>query len=737
MNAYRARPTGVPGYRLIQWIGASGSAAVYAATELSSGRVAAVKIFHRADLKTLARLEQLLQASARLSHPNIVSIRAIGHTVDGHLFHSMPLLLGFERAHDAAFDNPRRTAVLLRDLLDGLDHAHRCGMVHGGIKPSNILFDKQGHAHLADFGIARCMAEAGLPRSGAARYLSPEQVHGEPPGPRSDLYSIGMLACELLAGRLPRHGRNAVAPAAVNAGQPVPRLPPKAGAWQAWVDRALAESPERRFHSSREMADALGVVLVHHGHRRRVAGRTQRQRASQWAWPAAILGSLIAALAGWALWNQRPAPAALAAVSAAAPATAGNPALTTTAVQPAAPVLPAVAGTASPLAERVQGLVATADTLRASGHLFSPPFHNAASHYLAALAFDPGNPAAMAGIDAILATLRDRLDKTWDDPHGATRIVGMVKLGDELAAHTDPPTRREWRRYHKRLTQRVGDAVVQAARAHDSPKAAALEPLAKALPAKFPAGFDLAEAQRLASTPAAGEDMRDPGGPRLIYVPAIGQTPAFAIARVEVTRADYAAFVRATHRPASRCLVAHNPFSRLRHLSWQAPGFAQGGDHPVVCVSWDDAAAYVAWLSKTTGETYRLPSGGQWLRAAQGMPKGNPCKLGNVDDVSRQGRLDDDRLSCNDGAAQTAPVGRYAPSAIGAYDMYGNVREWLAGGSPGSRLFRGLSWRAGSSETPLGREGTADSDVGYTNVGFRVVRAVDPAHGASPSIAVH
>jgi len=736
MNAYRARPTGVPGYRLIQWIGASGSAAVYAATELSSGRVAAVKIFHRVDLDVLARLERLLQASARIPHPNIVGIRAIGHTADGHLFHSMPLLFGFERTRRDVFGNPRRTAMLVRDLLDGLDHAHRHGMLHGGIKPSNILFDKQGHAHLADFGIARCMCEAGLPRTGATRYLSPEQVHGDPPGPRSDLYSVGMLACELLAGRLPLHGRNSIAPATVDAGQSVPRLPPRACAWQAWLDRAMAEPPERRFHGAREMAVALGAVLARPGYTPRTAGGAQRQRASQWAWPAAILASLIAALAGWAPWSQQPAPATIAARSAAAATTAGNPASTTTAAQSPVSAPPAVAGTASPLAERVQGLVATADTLRASGHLFSPPFHNAASHYLAALAFDPGNRAAMAGIDAILATLRDRLDNTWNAPHGATGIVDMVKLGDELAEHTDPRARREWRRYHNRLARRVGDAVVQAARAHDSPKVAALEPLAKALPAKFPAGSDLAGAQRLASARPAGEDMRDPGGPRLVYVPASGNAPAFAIARVEVTRADYAVFAHATHRPASRCRVAHNPFSRLRHLSWQAPGFAQGDDHPVVCVSWDDAAAYVAWLSKTTSETYRLPSSQQWLRAAQGEPKGNPCKLGNVDDASRRDRLDVDRLPCNDGAAQTAPVGRYAASGVGAYDMYGNVREWLAGGSPGSRLFRGLSWRDGSRQTPLGREGTADSDVGYTNVGFRVVRVL-PTQDALLSTAMH
>jgi formylglycine-generating enzyme required for sulfatase activity len=94
--------------------------------------------------------------------------------------------------------------------------------------------------------------------------------------------------------------------------------------------------------------------------------------------------------------------------------------------------------------------------------------------------------------------------------------------------------------------------------------------------------------------------------------------------------------------------------------------------------------------------------------------------------------MDNDRLSCNDGAAQTAPVGHYLPSGAGVYDLYGNVSEWVAGGSNGERVFRGLSWRDGGQGKPLARRGTADSDVGYTNVGFRVVRVIDGAHPAPP-----
>ena len=377
-------------------------------------------------------------------------------------------------------------------------------------------------------------------------------------------------------------------------------------------------------------------------------------------------------------------------------------------------------------------MIQQGDRLRVGGHLFSPRGNNAAEQYLAALILDPGNQAAVAGVDAMLGTLRHRLDDAWRNGQVAQTGV-LLKQCDMLAKHAGPMARRDWHADRTDLARHVGAAMVAAAGKRDASRLAALKPLAEALPATYPTGFDLAAAERRAATPSAGARVRDRGGPVLVYVPSAGGAPAFAIERVEVTRSDYAAFAQATRRPASSCLEAYNPFSRLSHLSWKNPGFAQDDSHPVVCVSWNDAAAYVAWLSNATGETYRLPSSSEWLRAAQGVPKGNPCQLGNVDDVSRQSAMDNDRLSCDDGAAQTAPVGHYAPSGVGAYDMYGNVSEWLAGGSNGTRDFRGLSWRDGSRQTPLGRKGTAHGDVGYTNVGFRIVRVVDAAHPAPPA----
>lgn len=731
MNADNARLIGAPGYRLVRWIGASGAASVYVATQLSTNRRVALKVFHPVEGAELARLEALLQADARFSHPHVVGVDEIGHTVDGRMFVTMPLLLGFDRMRHDVAARPLRIAALMRQVLAGVAYAHRQGIVHGGIKPANLLFDLQRTVRVADFGIAAWAAASGLPHPDAAAWSSPEQVRGEAPDRRSDVYSVGLMAYELLTGARPS-AEAAAAQDATTAASQVPRLPPRAGAWQAWIDRALAESPAERFQDADAMIDALGAIDGRHGEGA-PAGRPGRRRRRA----ALVVIVLALAIGGaiWAAWTARAHRLALDAAPVALVPPAVQPGPVPGGMAQPPPTEPAEAASVSPLAARAQALVADGDALRARGQLFSAGPDNAAHQYLAALELDPRNQAAIDGIGALLATLRYRLDKAWQDGQTATAIT-LLQQGDGVLAHAGKTSRSAWGSDRNRLAQAVGAAVMQAAKARDAARVAALSPLAKALPAAFPAGFDLAAAEKLANRPIAGEHMRDPGGPVLVYVPAAGNLAAFAIARSEVTLADYRTFVHATHRAAARCVEPHNPFSWMRQRTWEAPGFAQGGNHPVVCVSWDDAAAYAAWLSKKTGETYRLPSNAQWLRAAEGMPKEGPCRLGNVDDVSRKSAMDNDRWSCDDGAAETAPVAHYAPSGVGAYDMYGNVSEWLAGGTPGSREFRGLSWRDGSRESPLEAHGSASADIGYSSVGFRVVRLIQDGHAPPPRASV-
>jgi len=237
---------------------------------------------------------------------------------------------------------------------------------------------------------------------------------------------------------------------------------------------------------------------------------------------------------------------------------------------------------------------------------------------------------------------------------------------------------------------------------------------------------------------AAGAVLRDSGGPELSFVPAqlardgrqfdVGH--AFALGRHEVTRREYAAFASATGRAAAKCREPHSPLSLLRKLSWREPGFDQDDSHPVVCVSWDDANAYVQWLSRLTHARYRLPTHAEWAHATHwNSSKGQACELGNTADVpARRGEA----APCSDGYANTAPVGKFKPNQLGIRDLVGNVSEWTRDCKNGKaddssckdRMFSGSSWR----DAPGGAIDVQDDagvDVGYTTIGFRLLRELD------------
>ena len=245
---------------------------------------------------------------------------------------------------------------------------------------------------------------------------------------------------------------------------------------------------------------------------------------------------------------------------------------------------------------------------------------------------------------------------------------------------------------------------------------------------------------------APGTRLRDRGGPELAFVPALfsrsGQREdlghPFALARYEVTRGEYAAFARATGRDAAKCREPRSPLSVLRKLSWREPGFDQNDSHPAVCVTWADANAYAQWLGARTHARYRLPSRAEWLHAT----RWNAANLG----ICAQGDLADDKralfrggeaTACSDGFAFTAPVGQFKPNQIGIHDLVGNVSEWMrdcksaarAGKNDDNacseRLFSGSSWRDSATDQRIDVVDDAGVDVGYTTIGFRVLREFD------------
>src|SRR5262249_24973891 len=154
----------------------------------------------------------------------------------------------------------------------------------------------------------------------------------------------------------------------------------------------------------------------------------------------------------------------------------------------------------------------------------------------------------------------------------------------------------------------------------------------------------------------------------------------FAVGRFEVTYAQYAAFARASGRAdGGDCHVITARWEKSPPATWRDPGYAPAGDHPVVCVSWDDAQAYLGWLNSRTGGGYRLPSEAEWEYAARagtttafswGADENAGCADANGADTAIHARYP--RLvssTCNDGAVGNAPVGSYRANAFGLHDM--------------------------------------------------------------------
>lgn len=163
----------------------------------------------------------------------------------------------------------------------------------------------------------------------------------------------------------------------------------------------------------------------------------------------------------------------------------------------------------------------------------------------------------------------------------------------------------------------------------------------------------------------------------------------FAAGKFSVKKKQYQVFVTATGRISDRCQMLTDKLSYDSTKNWRNPGFAQDERHPVVCISWDDAIAYVQWLSQKTGKSYRLLSEAEWEYAARagtvtyrywGDDRNMACAYANGADQTVKAQLPGasnwNVATCNDGYAYTAPVGSFQPNPFGLYDMLGNSAQW-------------------------------------------------------------
>ncbi len=258
-------------YRILRRIGSGGMADVWLAEDTHLQRQVALKVLHARfvqDREFVERFRREAESAAGLQHPNVVSVFDRGD-VDGTYYIAMQYLEGrsLKQLIDAGL-TPEQAAGLIRQVLEGARFAHRNGVVHRDLKPQNVIVDADGKATVTDFGIARAgVSEITQTGSvmGTPHYLSPEQAQGQDVTAVSDLYSIGVMLYEALAGRVPFEAESAVAVAMKQVSQ-APQRPssinPKVSpALDAVVMRALEKEPGQRFQNADAFIAALDAAL--------------------------------------------------------------------------------------------------------------------------------------------------------------------------------------------------------------------------------------------------------------------------------------------------------------------------------------------------------------------------------------------------------------------------------------------------------------------------------------------
>ena len=576
-------------YRIDRKLGQGAFGQVFLAHDTSLGdRTVALKLLHPVyaiEPAAVQRFRREANLLAQLDHPAIVPIYDAGLAGD-QLFLVMRYLPGGSLAELLTKQGalpPARVLALLRDLADGLDHAHAAGVIHRDLKPANLLLDARNHVVITDFGLARAVlggdSYAVKPESrdvvGTAAYMAPEIGAGDKPTPASDRYSVGCLLYELLSGRPPFSGANT---------------------------SAILYQHEHKLPPPLTLDDAAGKAL---------SAQIQRLLAKDPAQRPSNLVSVISAI-------ER----SLAAPPAPPPTTAKGHA-----------------------GEREKAQTASRPTPLTPQPNFPP------------LLLD--NDQSVRSLEELVAAIVSRPLaffgyigeplKVW------LEVIGRQDLAKLSAGMKDVPPLDK-----PAALKRFLDAT-GVAHTYKSQPPFAFDWVA------IPAGPFL-----MGSDPQRDPDAQSNEQPQHRV-----HLDAYRISRTPVTVAQFAAFVDATgyvttaEQAGSAWNYDGGKWTEIKGAFWRRPRGPQSdvskkGNHPVTCVSWNDAVAFCRWAD------VRLPTEAEWEKAARGVD-GRLYPWGNTPP-------DKSRCNFDENVGDTTPVDAYPAGAspFGVLDMAGNVWEWCS-----------------------------------------------------------
>jgi serine/threonine protein kinase len=265
-------------YVIEELLGQGGMSSVYKATDPNLKRVVAVKMIHTHlsnNPDFVKRFEEEAALVAQLRHPGIIQVHDFNR--DGDVYYMVlefvpgeTIQAHIKRLNDAGRRLSVKNAIeYMATACDAVDYAHQRGMIHRDIKPANLMLNTLGQIILMDFGIAKIVGSQRHTATGAvvgtAMYMSPEQIKGQQPDRRTDIYSLGITFFEMLGGRPPFEADSAMTLMMMHINDPVPNVknlnPDVPEALVAIINKALAKDPDQRFQTAAQMAAALRNVL--------------------------------------------------------------------------------------------------------------------------------------------------------------------------------------------------------------------------------------------------------------------------------------------------------------------------------------------------------------------------------------------------------------------------------------------------------------------------------------------
>ena len=738
-------------YQITERLGRGGMADVYKAFHKDLEVYRAIKFIRpelgeSEDFRT--RFLKEAQGVARLQHPNIVGIYDFGATGDRYYMvmemvegRSLKQILKSEGG--LSID---RSVALVKAVAGALAYAHDQGLIHRDIKPDNIMVDQRGRPVLMDVGIAKLITgDAKITQTGhligTPAYMAPEQSKALDVGPPTDIYALSVVLFELLTGHTPFEADTPMAVVLKSLSDPIP-MPRSFNAniseeLQGVILKGTAKDMGERYQSALEFIAALDramdkirptmeptVVLP-----APASNVTAGSSALTFVVVALLFVVLGGGLAWWILGRDAGAADGVPAVAgseatgaetpvatippvaittpgigAESPAPAGSPPAELPApVQPPPPMDPAV--TISPQPADAQVRIEGVEQPYAPGMRLAPGTYQVTVE----------KPGYIAWRGPIEVTDRDFVQAVQLAPQAPVEKVTQSPGADSQAQAPATAQQRLADTARAEEAQRVAAEQAQETRRQEQARKeeAAVKDVKNLLARALPEMVPIPAGRFMMGCPAADTACLPAEQPA--HEVHVG---AFRLSRYEITFDQYDAFATATRR------------TRPDDKGWGR------GNRPVINVNWEDAQAFVAWLSQLGGKRFRLPTEAEWEYAARGGVQttyvwGNEIGLGQANCTGCGSNWDGDR---------TSPAGSFAANAFGLHDVHGNVWEWVqdcwqdgyAGapsdgsarniGNCATRVLRGGSWLNNPSYLRLAYRNWLASTLRDVNTGFRVAQ---------------